>query len=200
MSANPAPAACGPAAIAPAATGADLVRRAQLGDVSAYELLVRRHELHARRLARTITRDAGDAEDATQEAFLKAYRSLGRFRPHAPFKPWFLKIVANEARSRRRARARAAAITARATAEQDERTLELALDGEAVAAEHRQLLLDAVGRLPPKFREVVTCRYVLDLSERETASALGIRPGTVKSRLARALERLEYELGRAGAR
>src|SRR2546426_2108814 len=81
----------------------ELVDRAKRGDVSAYEELVRRHQSLAARTAYVITGQAADAQDAVQEAFVKAYRSLGRFREGAAFRPWLLRVVANEAISRRRA-------------------------------------------------------------------------------------------------
>jgi DNA-directed RNA polymerase specialized sigma24 family protein len=92
----------------------DLVERAQRGDVDAYEALISEHERFAYRVAYLITRDAGDAEDALQEAFLKAFRALHRFRRGAEFRPWLLKIVSNEARTKRRSRHRHSAIAARA--------------------------------------------------------------------------------------
>src|SRR5438105_8918723 len=80
-----------------------LVERARNGDVNAYEALVQQYQELAFRVAYQVTGDAADAEDAAQEAFVNAYYALGRFRPGAPFRPWLLRIVANEARNRRTA-------------------------------------------------------------------------------------------------
>src|ERR671934_128189 len=91
----------------------ELVERARRGDVDAYESLLLQHERLAYRLAFLITRDAADAEDALQEAFVKAFRALGRFRRGAPFRPWLLKIVTNEARTKSRSHRRHAAIASR---------------------------------------------------------------------------------------
>ena len=85
---------------------AKLAERAREGDTAAYERLVRLHQAGAFRAAYLVTGDASEAEDAAQEAFVKAYRALGRFRPGAPFRPWLLAIVSNEARNRRRASGR----------------------------------------------------------------------------------------------
>src|SRR5215210_1060599 len=79
----------------------------------AYEELVRRYQDVAVRTAHVISPD-GDAEDAVQEAFVKAYAALGRFRPGSPFRPWLLRIVANEARNRRRSAGRRAGLALRA--------------------------------------------------------------------------------------
>ena len=140
----------------------------------------------------------GDAPDVTQDAFLKAYTALDRFRGEAPFRPWILRIVANEAKNRRRStqrRARQAQELAR------ELTVQLAADRpsgdaapspEAVVLERRanDRLLAALLDLSERDRLVVTYRYLAELSEEETAAALGVRRGTVKSRLSRALARL----------
>jgi len=172
----------------------ELVERAKRGDLDAYELLVRQHERFAYRMAYAIVRDAGDAEEATQDAFLKAYRALARFRRGAPFRPWLSKIVINEARSRRRKSVRVSAIAARAIANEPGVNAHDSADAAAIFAEQRNVLTAAIDRLPERSRDVVTCRYLLELSEEETAAALGIRPGTVKSRLSRALAKLEAEL------
>ncbi|HVM18298.1 MAG TPA: RNA polymerase sigma factor [Gaiellaceae bacterium] len=177
-------------------TEAELVERARRGDVRAYERIVQTHQGIAFRTAYLVAGDAADAEDAAQEAFVKAYRALGRFRRGAPFRPWLLRIVANEARNRRRTAGRRAALAVRAAA-LAERAAADGPDAAAAAAEERARLLRAVERLREEERLVVACRYFLDLSEAETAAALGVRPGTVKSRLSRALERLRALLEEA---
>jgi RNA polymerase sigma factor (sigma-70 family) len=172
-----------------------LVERARRGHVGAYELLVADHERFAFRVALTVTRDRLDAEEAAQDAFVKAYRALHRFRRGAPFRPWLTKIVLNEARDRTRARGRQIAIAARAVEHRWGEAREPSAEAVAVAADRDVRLLAAVDALPPKLRDVVTCRYLLELSEEETAAALSIPAGTVKSRLARALDKLETRLG-----
>jgi RNA polymerase sigma factor (sigma-70 family) len=131
------------------------------------------------RLAYVITGNAADAEDATQEALVKAWRALRRFRAGEPFRPWLLRIVANEARNRRRASGRRLRLALRAAAEHR--------DEEPVDT---RTLLDALSRLPHDAQVVLACRYLVGLSEQETAAALDVAQGTVKSRTARALERL----------
>ena len=174
----------------------ELVERARGGDTAAYATLVRGHEEIAFRTAHLICGNAADAEDAAQEGFIKAYRALGRFRAGEPLRPWLLTIVANEARNRRRSAGRRAALALRAAGEQRP-SGEAAPAPEAalLAGERRDALLSALSRLRPDDQLVIGCRYLLELSEAETAAALGVRPGTVKSRLSRALERLRAELG-----
>jgi RNA polymerase sigma-70 factor (ECF subfamily) len=173
----------------------ELIERARAGEVMAYEELVRRHQDVAVRTAHVIAPD-GDAEDAAQEAFVKAYAALGRFRAGAPFRPWLLRIVANEARNRRRSAGRRTGLALRAA--EDRRPGDAAPSPESavLADEMRALLLGAVNSLRPEDREVIGARYFLDLSEAETAETLGIARGTVKSRLSRALGRLRTELAR----
>jgi RNA polymerase sigma factor (sigma-70 family) len=170
-----------------------LVARARRGDADAYEELVHTYQGIALRTAYVVAGNAADAEEAVQDAFVKAYRALWRFRPGAPFKPWLLRIVANEARNRRRSAGRRAALALRA----QEPSGEAAPSPEAalIGAEQRAELIEALNRLPENDREALACRYFLDLSEVETAAALGVRPGTVKSRVSRALEQLRGELG-----
>jgi RNA polymerase sigma factor (sigma-70 family) len=169
-----------------------LVERACRGDPAAFEELVLAYQSLAFRTAFMIAGDAADAEEAAQDGFVKAHRALGRFRRGEPFRPWLLAIVANEARNRRRTRGRRAALTLRAAAEPGAPGSDP--EEAALAAERRQRLLAAVERLREDHRDVLACRYFLELSEEETAAALGLARGTVKSRTHRALSRLQEEL------
>ncbi len=175
----------------------ELVKRAQGGDARAYEELVRLHQEVAFRVAYVIARNAADAEEAAQDGFVKAWRALGRFRAGAPFRPWLLRIVANEARNRRRAAGRRARLALRAEAEGSSGGAAPSPEATALAADERRRLLDALDSLGDDAREVVVCRYLLDLSEQETAAVLGVRAGTVKSRASRALDRLQERYDRA---
>ena len=171
------------------------MERARRGDPAAYEALVRAHQDIAFRTACLLAGSSADAEEAAQEAFVKAWRALPRFRAGAPFRPWLLAIVANEARNRRRAAGRRAGLALRAAAR--ERTSgDAAPSPEAalLAGGEREALLAALVGLDERDQAVIACRYLLDLSERETADVLGCRPGTVKSRLSRALERMRVRL------
>ena len=172
----------------------ELVERARRGDAGAYEELVHRHQAIAFRTAYVIARSAADAEEAAQDGFVKAYRALGRFRRGAPFRPWLLRIVANEARNRRRAAGRRSELALRAAAAESSGGAAPSPEASLLGGETRGELLAAVERLPDEQRLAVVCRYFLDLSEEETAAALACRPGTVKSRVSRGLERLRAEL------
>ncbi|HEU4672874.1 MAG TPA: sigma-70 family RNA polymerase sigma factor [Candidatus Limnocylindrales bacterium] len=165
----------------------------------AYEELVRRHQQLAVRTAYLASGGADDAEDAAQEAFVKAYRALERFRPGSPFRPWLLRIVANEARNRRRSASRRTGLALRAA--EDRRAPDAAPSPEAAVLDHeaRTALLRAVESLGADERDVVTARYLLDLPEADAAEMLGIPRGTVKSRLARALGHLRERLAEPAA-
>lgn len=167
----------------------ELVERARRGDVDAFEALVDRHRRVALRVAYAVAGD--DAEDAVQDAFVKAYGALARFRVGAPLRPWLLRIVANEARNRRRSAGRRTALALRVV---DARPSPASPEEEVMASERRRMLADAVASLGDRDREVIALRWFAELSEAEMAVALGVRPGTVKSRLARAFERLRAAL------
>jgi RNA polymerase sigma factor (sigma-70 family) len=169
---------------------AESVERAQRGDVDAYEGLVRRYQSIAHRTAYLITGDAAAAEDAAQSGFVKAYYALPRFRRGSPFRPWLLKIVANEARNQKRSAGRRAGLELRLAGDRPREDAAPSPEATVLADEPRRRLLDAVNRLRPKDREIIALRYFLELSEVETAEVLGCAPGTVKSRLSRALQRL----------
>jgi RNA polymerase sigma factor (sigma-70 family) len=172
----------------------ELVERARRGDANAYESLVHAYQGIAFRTAYLITGRAADAEEAAQDGFVKAYYALRRFRAGAPFRPWLLQIVANEARNRRRAAGRRSALALRAADEETSGDAAPSPEAALLGAEQRRALLDAVNGMREEDRLVIGCRYFLELSEEETATALGWPRGTVKSRLSRALERLRGEL------
>jgi RNA polymerase sigma-70 factor, ECF subfamily len=169
----------------------ELVIAARQGDLDAFAALVDRFRQPALRLAYGIA--GNEAEDAVQDGFVKAFRSLGGFRTDAAFRPWLFTIVANEARNRRRSMSRRSRLALQVRAEPQP----VGVAADAVAAQHdqRQQLLDVVAQLPDRYREIVSLRYFAGLSESETADVLSCPIGTVKSRLSRALDQLRVALG-----
>ena len=168
---------------------AQAVARARDGDLDAYAVLVARYTLRAHRAAFLL--GAGEeADDVVQEAFVKAFRHLPGFRVGEPFGPWLLRIVANETRNLVRSRHRRAALALRVSAAEPGGDAVAGPADEVLAAERRAQLLAAVNALPDKERQVLVCRYFLDLSEAGTAQVLGWPVGSVKSRTSRALNRL----------
>lgn len=167
----------------------ELLTRAQGGDHDAYAELVRRYSPIAHRTA-TLLGARSAAENVVQEAFVKAYRALGRVDAHRPFGPWLLQMVANETRNAHRSQRR------RGARETGEVTLMVPLSASidpadvALSHERRDELTAALDQLPDRYRAVVVCRFVLDLDESETSVVLKIPRGTVKSHLHRGLAKL----------
>lgn len=167
---------------------ADVIARVLAGERDLFRVLVARYGAIAQRTA--VLCGAGvDADDVVQEAFVAAYRALRRFRTDAPFRPWLLQIVVNQTHNVVRGRQRARALADRAAlGHVDVIGDEPATN--ALSVERRAALLQALAELRTTDREILVLRYLLDLSEAETATALGLPKGTVKSRTARALDRL----------
>ena len=168
-------------------TEATTIQDALQGDSVAWEALVRDHQQAVFRLAYLFLRDADDAEDVAQDVFIRAFRALPSFDQTRPLRPWLLQITANLARNRRRSLRRYLAAIQRAwrneptSVSQPER-----LGAEWESAQVHQ----ALERLRPAEREIIYTRYFLELSEADAALVLQIAPGTVKSRLHRAMGRL----------
>jgi RNA polymerase sigma-70 factor, ECF subfamily len=158
------------------------------GDADAFGVIVERYQQVAFRVAYLIVRDGAAAEDVCQEGFIRAYRQLGRFRSGEPFRPWLLRIMTNLALNDVRARGRRQGLFARL--EPGEQRVEPGPAAAVEAQERKMLLLRAIEELPTDDRVVLYLRHFLDLPEREIATSIGKRPGTVKSRLSRARGRL----------
>jgi RNA polymerase sigma-70 factor (ECF subfamily) len=172
---------------------ARLVAMSRAGDHEAFAALVRRHAEVAFRAAYVVLGDADAAADAAQEGFIAMHSALGRFRAGEPVRPWLLTIVGNRARNLRRGAGRRVAAELRGEVARP-RPAEPSAEQEAAGRERRARVLAAVNALAPEDRAVIACRYYLDLSEAETAALLAVAPGTVKSRLFRARERLRARL------
>jgi RNA polymerase sigma-70 factor (ECF subfamily) len=169
-------------------TEPDLIQRARQGDELAWADLVRQHQTAIFRLAYLLLGDPDDAEDAAQEAFIRAYRALESFDTSRPLRPWLLRITANLAHNRQRSLGRYWAALKRFGRLQDEGTLHP--EARSQQSFQAQTLRDAVSRLKQSDQEVIYLRYFLNLSVEETAQAIDAAPGTVKSRSHRALKRL----------
>ncbi len=159
-------------------------------------MLVGRYQAAAYRVA-VLLGAGGDAEDVVQDAFVKALRGLRGFRAGQPFRPWLLRIVANETRNLHRSRRRRQGLEQRVVAMFPEGVDAGAGDPHlaVVRKELDRRLWAVLQGLPDKDRLVLSCRYLLDLSEGETARVLGWARGSVKSRTSRALARLRAVLG-----
>lgn len=173
----------------------ELIANAKEGDVAAYGQLVGLHQTVALRVAYLVVREHAEAEEVTQEALVKAYRALGRFREEAPFRPWLLRIVRNEALNRVRSARRREHLALRLAADSVSGDAAPSPETEVMSREERGRVLEAVDSLPGRYRNVIAARFLVGLSEAETAGMLGIPAGTVKSRTSRGLDRLREMLG-----
>jgi len=162
-------------------TDAELAARAAKGETRAFEALMRRHNRTLFRTARAILRDDAEAEDALQEAYIQAYRSLASFRAEAKLTTWLARIVANEALMRLR-----------------EQVMDNDIDNAPQASmersEMRRLLEAQIDALPEAYRAVFVLRAVEELSVEETAAVLDLAPPTVRTRLFRARSLLREAL------
>ena len=166
----------------------NLIQRATKGDAAAWEPLMLAHQEPVFRLAYLFLGDADDAEDITQETFLRAYRHLKRFDPTRPLRPWLLSIAANLARNRYRSAARYLAALTRSF--RVDPPIALDVEENAVQDLDADHLWKAVRQLNTDDQQIIYLRFFLDLSTVEAAQALDVAEGTVKSRLNRAVGRL----------
>ncbi len=169
---------------------AALIGRAQDGDDRAWDVLVGRYQTAVFRLAYLVVRDDVEAEDVAQEAFVKAFLSLDKFDLTRPFRPWLMAITVNLARNRRRSVGRYLNNLRRLIEREPERVQLHGFGEDLQARQQAHSLWQAVQQLNQKAQDVVYLRYFLEMSEAETAETLNIAPGTVKSRLHRALKQL----------
>jgi RNA polymerase sigma-70 factor (ECF subfamily) len=175
-----------PAAAAPATAPSDavLVRRVLAGDAEAFGGLVARHHAWCLRLAVHLAGDRADAEDAVQEALLRAYRHLGGYREQERFAAWLARILVNQCRTAR-ARARRPV-----PADVEWALAERATAHPADAAAQREELARALDRLPGDQREAVVLRYADELTYDEMAAATGATVAALKMRVRRGCDRL----------
>ncbi|WP_336492220.1 RNA polymerase sigma factor [Methylobacterium nigriterrae] len=179
----------------------ELLEQARRHDPAAIRLIIQEQNRRLYRIARSIVRNDGEAEDVLQEAYVRAFTRLNTFRGEARFGTWLTRIVINEALGRLRQRRPSVdlgTITAQKTSAQiiPFPHSSAPLDPETLMAQHeiRALLEQAIDRLPDGFRSVLVARLVEGLSTEETAELLSIRLETVKTRLHRARQQLRRDL------
>lgn len=181
---------------------AELLRRARRGDDAAFRTIMQRCNQRLFRIARSVLRDEGEAEDALQDAYLSAFRSLGAFRGDSSLLTWLTRITLNEARGRLRRRRPTVELDVLETTQEEAGRILMfpstygTSDPERNASrtEARRLLERAVDDLPEPFRLVFIMREIDERSVEETAIALDLRPETVKTRLHRARRLLRKAL------
>lgn len=187
----------------PNASDAELAALAAGGDTAAFEAIMRRHNRLLFRTARSILKSDGEAEDALQDAYLHAWRGLGRFRAEARLSTWLVRIVINQSLGRLRRRG-AEVIPLETGMDADDTPAESRLEGDpdlqpdrlALRTEMRRLMEARIDRLPDTFRTVFMLRAIEELSVEEIALALDIAQATVRTRYFRARSLLREGLSR----
>ena len=181
----------------------DLARRVARGDRDALRAMMRRHNQRLFRTARAILRDDAEAEDAVQEAYLLAYRSIGDFRGDAKLSTWLVRIVVNEAIGRRRKRDRTAEVIRMDgsadlddIADDDNASAPERPERAAMRAETRAMLERHIDALPDPFRAVFLLRAVEEMPVDEVAASLDVPEATVRTRYFRARSLLRERLAR----
>ncbi len=176
---------------------AALIRRCQAGDREAFRVLAEMHERSLFGIAFLMTHDRERSADLVQETLLKMWQHLASLRAEKGLKPWLVRVLVNRVREQARKKTVPEAPIGAADTVADPS------EGAASAMERGELhaaIRAAVEKLPPNQREAVVLRYFGDLSIAEMAAAMGCSQGTAKSRLSRALDRLETILGASGPR
>jgi RNA polymerase sigma-70 factor (ECF subfamily) len=184
---------------------ADLARAVAAGDRGAFGVMMKRYNQLLYRTARSVLRDDADAEDAVQDAWLRAWRAMGSFRAEARLSTWLVRIAVNEALGRLRAAPRRADVIPLDTTHDAEslaaETIMQQPEAErpesmAERAELRCLLEGCIDELPAAFRTVFVLRAVHDMSVEEAAASLGLPEATVRTRHFRARAMLRASLAR----
>ena len=175
----------------------ETIHRIRAGETEAYADLVRRYQVRIRSYCLWVLRNATEAEDAAQEVFIKAYRSLGGFRGEASFSTWLHRIAVNHCRDLIRRAARERTESWDALREREGEAAEGRVRSVEPAAMRRDQLRQALAQLPEQSREILILREVQGLSYQELAEFLRCSPDAVKARLRRARSQLEEKVPEA---
>jgi RNA polymerase sigma-70 factor (ECF subfamily) len=178
----------------------EVVRRVRNGETALFEVLMRRYNQRVFRIARSILREDGEAEDVMQQAYVNAYQCLDQFEGRARFSTWLTRIAVHEASARARRRRRLSGLEevdglgAAESPSPAGRTPGLDPEQQTLVSEVRRALESAIETLPEAHRCVFVLREVEGLSTLETADCLGVSADVVKTRMYRARQRLKSEL------
>ena len=184
-------------------TDEQLVERVKQGDLTAFELLVRRHNQRLYRAIRSVLRTGEEVEDAMQDSYFAALKHIDQFEGRAQFGTWLLKIGINEARARLRRRGRLVALDDLPDGAENSATSAMAEQAPVRTPEQQvgsheiiAVVEAAIDRLPDDYRQVLVLRMVDSLDTAETAEVLGLGEAAVRQRLHRAREMLEKDVER----
>ncbi len=180
-----------------------LIKNAAAGDAAAFETLVERYQKQVYNLALRMVNNESDAEDLAQEAFIRAWRSLGSFQYTSQFSTWLYRLTSNICSDFLRAKKRRKVISLTMLRDDEDSQWDLPdteplPEQQMIAAEERAALARALASLDPDYRQVLTLRIVNECSYQQISQILGIAEGTVKSRLSRAREQLRKKMAASG--
>lgn len=180
-----------------------LIQKAAAGDTAAFEQLVLRYQTQVYNLALRMVSNDADAQDLAQEAFVRAWRALDSFQFSSQFSTWLYRLTSNICIDFLRAQKKHKAVSL--TVLQDDETQQWDMEDSAplpeaqmIDREEHEALAEAIASLDPEYRQVLVLRIVNDCSYQQISQVLGIREGTVKSRLSRAREQLRKKLSQNG--
>ena len=182
----------------------EIIERVVAGDNDAFGLLVDKYQTKVYNLALRMCGNEDDAYDLAQDAFVRAWRSLGSFQFESAFSTWLFRLTSNICLDFLRAKKRRAAVSLTMSGDDEEETQldvpdpAMGPEEAAIASEDRRLLLEALNALPADQRQIITLRAINDLSYAEIARILDLQEGTVKSRLSRARTALRNKLLQSG--
>ena len=176
----------------------EAIERVRAGDIEAYGALVRNHQARIRGYCLWTLRNAAEADDAAQEVFIKAYRSLGSFRGDSGFSTWLYRIAVNHCRDLLRKASRGRTESWDALREQEGEAAEARIAQPEPPRERLRRLRDLLDRLPEEYRTILILREAQGLSYQELADSLRCSLDAVKARLRRARVRLEQEMRKEG--
>ena len=182
----------------------EIIERVVAGDNDAFGLLVDKYQTKVYNLALRMCGNEDDAYDLAQDAFVRAWRSLGSFQFESAFSTWLFRLTSNICLDFLRAKKRRAAVSLTMSGDDEEETQldvpdpAMGPEEAAIASEDRRLLMAALNALPADQRQIITLRAINDLSYAEIARILDLQEGTVKSRLSRARTALRNKLLQSG--
>ncbi|MEX2143235.1 MAG: RNA polymerase sigma factor [Anaerolineales bacterium] len=176
----------------------ELLSKCRLGDPGAIETLVSDHQARVYRFCLSILEDPEDAQDAVQESFMAAFKSLSTYRGDSAFNTWLFSIVLNTCRGQLRQRKRRVNLQHRLTdPASPQEQFKKSPENRLLEGERTNAIRSAINRLDEKHRLPIIMRYFHELSTQEIAEVMGINVGTVHSRLSNGRNRLAGELKRA---
>ncbi len=182
----------------------EIIEKVRQGDNQAFEVLVERYQTKVYNLALRMCGNEDDAFDLAQDAFIRAWKSLGSFQFESAFSTWLFRLTSNLCLDYLRAKKRRAAVSLTMTGEEDEQAQldvpdpAMTPEEAVLASEDKAILMEAINSLSADYRQIITLRAINDLSYAEIARILQIQEGTVKSRLSRARAELKNKLLQIG--